>query len=272
MKILCAVFEASSMAMQLLLSPPPCSSVSVPPRPSLPTAIVVPTSPLLSSSSAIASPILIGRRLCVVGAFWAVVIRPGILLASAGEEDIDELREQEDRVVHLFEEATKSVVCIKDVEVLRKTGIQDVKVEGIGSGFIWDRFGHIVTNYHVVAKLANDRSGNHQSQVVLLGLDGKSITKEAQLIGIDPAYDLAVLKINAPENMLQPVPIGLSKSLKVGQNCYAIGNPYGYEHTLTSGVVSGLGREIPSPIGKLINGAIQTDAAINAGVACDYSC
>lgn len=84
-------------------------------------------------------------------------------------------------------------------------------------------------------------------------------------MGFDPAYDLAVLKVDIERDKLRPALIGTSHDLRVGQSCFAIGNPYGYEHTLTTGVVSGLRREIPSPIGRAIRGAIQTDAAINAG-------
>lgn len=164
------------------------------------------------------------------------------------------------------------MVCIKDVELLNASTLnkqslkdEDVNVEGTGSGFIWDRYGHIVTNYHVVEKLAKDTSGRQQSQVSVLVSDGNIVTKVAQLVGIDPAHDLAVLKIDVPDGLLRPLPLGVSKNLKVGQSCYAIGNPYGYEHTLTAGVISGLGREIPSPAGRAIFGAIQTDAAINAG-------
>jgi len=158
-------------------------------------------------------------------------------------------------------EAEVSKVAMKQTVV----GEEDVKVEGIGSGFIWDKFGHIVTNYHVVAKLAMDPSGRQKAQVSVLGSDGKITVHEARLIGLDPTRDLAVLKIDVLENRLVPIPVGTSDNLRVGQNCYAIGNPYGFQHTLTTGVISGLGREIPSPSGKPIPGAIQTDAPINAG-------
>jgi len=139
------------------------------------------------------------------------------------------------------------------------------KVEGTGSGFVWDSAGHIVTNYHVVAKLAGDGSVFHRCKVFLEDSSGRSYSKEGRLIGCDPAYDLAVLKVDVDRDKLRPALIGTSRDLRVGQSCFAIGNPYGYEHTLTTGVVSGLGREIPSPSGRAIRGAIQTDAAINAG-------
>lgn len=102
-------------------------------------------------------------------------------------------------------------------------------------------------------------------QVYLVDSGGNSITREGKIIGFDPDYDLAVLKVDAVGNELNPVRMGSSRELRVGQRCFAIGNPYGYENTLTSGVISGLGREIPSPNGRAIRGAIQTDAAINAG-------
>uniref|UniRef100_A0A0E0FEB3 Protease Do-like 5, chloroplastic n=1 Tax=Oryza meridionalis TaxID=40149 RepID=A0A0E0FEB3_9ORYZ len=169
-----------------------------------------------------------------------------------GGEDIDEAR-----VVRLFQEASPSVVFIKDLVVGRTPGrgggqaVEAVDgeeggatVEGTGSGFVWDTAGHIV--------LLEDSSGN-------------SYSKEGSLVGCDPSYDLAVLKVDVDGDKLRPALIGTSKGLRVGQSCFAIGNPYGYEHTLTTGVVSGLGREIPSPNGRPIRGAIQTDAAINSG-------
>ncbi|CAD6269337.1 unnamed protein product [Miscanthus lutarioriparius] len=188
--------------------------------------------------------------------------------AEPDGEDVDEAR-----VVRLFQEASPSVVFIKDLVVAgpqgRRGGGEEeddaAKVEGTGSGFVWDSAGHIVTNYHVVAKLAGDGSASHRCKVFLEDSSGKSYSKEGRLIGCDPAYDLAVLKIDADSGQLRPALIGTSRGLRVGQSCFAIGNPYGYEHTLTTGVISGLGREIPSPNGRAIRGAIQTDAAINAG-------
>ncbi|KAK7303097.1 hypothetical protein RJT34_13998 [Clitoria ternatea] len=187
----------------------------------------------------------------------------------------DELQQEEDHVVHLFQETSPSVVFIKDLELtkLPKTSSnevmvnedEDAKVEGTGSGFIWDKFGHIVTNYHVVAKLATDKSGLQRCKVFLVDGKGNSFYREGKIVGLDPSYDLAVLKVDVDGYEIKPVVLGQSNNLRVGQSCFAIGNPYGYENTLTTGVVSGLGREIPSPNGGVIRGAIQTDAAINAG-------
>ncbi|XP_027931899.1 protease Do-like 5, chloroplastic [Vigna unguiculata] len=187
----------------------------------------------------------------------------------------DELQQQEDRVVQLFQDTSLSVVFIKDIELAKvpkafsKGAVvnedEDEKVEGTGSGFIWDKFGHIVTNYHVVSKMATDTSGLQRCKVFLVDTKGNSFYREGKIIGFDPAYDLAVLKVDVDGYEIKPANLGQSNNLRVGQSCFAIGNPYGYENTLTTGVVSGLGREIPSPNGGAIRGAIQTDAAINAG-------
>lgn len=193
--------------------------------------------------------------------------------SAATAFQIDLPQQEEDRLVHLFQETSPSVVFIKDFELAKGSNDstkvladdENVKVEGTGSGFIWDKFGHIVTNYHVVAKLATDSSGLHRCKVALVNAKGESINKEAKIIGVDPAYDLAVLKVDVEGDEVKPVSVGTSRGLRVGQSCFAIGNPYGYENTLTTGVVSGLGREIPAPNGAAIKGAIQTDAAINAG-------
>ncbi|MEL6923310.1 MAG: trypsin-like peptidase domain-containing protein, partial [Bacteroidota bacterium] len=125
---------------------------------------------------------------------------------------------------------------------------------GTGSGFIWDKKGHVVTNYHVI-KGANR---------VTVTLADQSVW-EAELVGAAPEKDLAVLKIEAPRNLLIPIPVGMSEELLVGQSVYAIGNPFGLDQTLTTGIISALGREIQSQAGIPIRGAIQTDAAINPG-------
>ncbi|XP_060179043.1 protease Do-like 5, chloroplastic isoform X1 [Lycium barbarum] len=193
--------------------------------------------------------------------------------ATATAFQIDQPQQEEDTLVHLFQETSPSVVFIKDLELAKGSNDstkvlandENAKVEGTGSGFIWDKFGHIVTNYHVVAKLATDQTGLQRCKVSLVNAKGESIAKEAKIVGVDPAYDLAVLKVDVEGDEVKPVSVGSSRGLRVGQSCFAIGNPYGYENTLTTGVVSGLGREIPAPNGAAIKGAIQTDAAINAG-------
>ena len=126
--------------------------------------------------------------------------------------------------------------------------------QGTGSGFVWDQDGHIVTNFHVVQE--GDRAN------VTLN-DGS--TYPATIVGTTPDKDIAVLKIDAPPQKLLPLPIGQSSNLKVGQKVLAIGNPFGLDQTLTTGVISGLGREIKSVSGRPIHDVIQTDASINPG-------
>ena len=147
--------------------------------------------------------------------------------------------------------------------------------EGNGTGIVWDAEGDIVTNYHVLAGVLNaagaGRAGGpgrriaSVARVTLLGSDGKSHEYVAELVGADRAKDIAVLRVAAPKEMLRPLPRGRSRNVRVGQTVLAIGNPFGFDHTLTSGVVSGLDRTVQSAAGSLISGGIQTDAAINPG-------
>ena len=123
-----------------------------------------------------------------------------------------------------------------------------------GSGFIWDRAGHVVTNYHVVA-------GAREVAVRLNS--GDAI--RARIVGTAPDYDLAVLKLKSALPSLQPIPVGASADLRVGQAVLAIGNPFGLDRTLTTGIVSALDRRLPTGTGREIAGVIQTDAAINPG-------
>ncbi|KAK1383644.1 Trypsin family protein with PDZ domain [Heracleum sosnowskyi] len=175
----------------------------------------------------------------------------------------------EQRIVQLFEKNTYSVVNIFDVTLrpqLNVTGVVEIP-EGNGSGVVWDEQGHIVTNYHVIANSLsrNPSSGQVVARVNILAADGVLKTFEGKLIGADRAKDLAVLKVDASEDLLRPIKVGGSSSLKVGQQCLAIGNPFGFDHTLTVGVISGLNRDIFSQTGVTIGGGIQTDAAINPG-------
>ncbi len=125
---------------------------------------------------------------------------------------------------------------------------------GSGSGFLWDDAGHVVTNFHVL-------EGGRRWTVTL----ADQSTHEAELVGVAPDKDLAVLKIDAPPKGLIPLPVGRSRELVVGQKVLAIGNPFGLDQTLTVGVVSALGRELTSPSGRTIRDVVQTDAAINPG-------
>lgn len=125
---------------------------------------------------------------------------------------------------------------------------------GTGSGFIWDEAGHIVTNYHVIEDATD--------AIVTLS-DGRGF--KARLVGAAPELDLAVLKVSAGRKFPAPIPVGRSDELKVGQDVLAIGNPFGLDRTLTTGIVSALNRELPTKDGQTLKGLIQTDAAINPG-------
>ncbi|MQL96737.1 hypothetical protein Taro_029414 [Colocasia esculenta] len=175
----------------------------------------------------------------------------------------------EERIAELFEKNTYSVVNIFDVTLrpqLNVTGAVEVP-EGNGSGVVWDGEGHIVTNYHVVgsALSRNPSPGQVVARVNILASEGVQKNFEGKLVGADRAKDLAILKVDAPPDLLKPINVGKSSVLKVGQQCLAIGNPFGFDHTLTVGVISGLNREIFSQTGVTIGGGIQTDAAINPG-------
>ncbi|KAL9247713.1 hypothetical protein vseg_021116 [Gypsophila vaccaria] len=175
----------------------------------------------------------------------------------------------EERIVRLFEKNTFSVVNIFDVTLrpqLNVTGAVEIP-EGNGSGVVWDAQGHIVTNYHVIGNSLsrNPDPGQVVARVNILASDGVQKSFEGRLVGADRAKDLAVLKVDAAEDLLKPITVGPSSFLRVGQQCLAIGNPFGFDHTLTVGVISGLNRDIFSQTGVTIGGGIQTDAAINPG-------
>ena len=125
---------------------------------------------------------------------------------------------------------------------------------GSGSGFAWDANGHIVTNFHVV-RGANALTVTFNDQRTL----------EATLVGVDPRKDIAVIRVNAGAKPLVPVKVAMHARLEVGQKTIAIGNPFGLDHTVTTGIVSALGRQVPGPSGLTIRDMIQTDAAINPG-------
>ncbi|MEL7121495.1 MAG: trypsin-like peptidase domain-containing protein [Bacteroidota bacterium] len=158
--------------------------------------------------------------------------------------------------INLFETSAPSVCFITTSNLRRRRFSRDITEiqSGSGSGFVWDKNGHIITNYHVIQSA--DRA-----KVTLA--DGSSY--DAELVGAAPSRDLAVLKISIGRKNLRPIPVGKSDNLKVGQSVFAIGNPFGLDQTLTTGIVSALGREIQSVSGGKIRGVIQTDAAINPG-------
>lgn len=168
----------------------------------------------------------------------------------------DVLRAEESWLNTLYEHASQSVVHITSRSYTYDFFFRAVPQEGTGTGFVWDDAGHIVTNYHVVE--------NAQELEVTLA-DGTQVTGE--VIGADPPNDLAVLRLqDLPSDVsLTPLPIGTSDNLIVGQRVAAIGNPFGFDRTLTTGVISAVERVIQSDSGSFIGEVIQTDAAINPG-------
>ncbi len=171
-------------------------------------------------------------------------------------DDFNGFGRHEQAVIDLFEGAAASVVFISSTARSKSRWTMDITEipKGTGTGFMWDNQGHIVTNFHVL-------EGGNQFSVML----NDQSSYQAVLVGVAPNKDLAVLKIEAPEKMIKALPVGSSNNLKVGQFAYAIGNPFGFDQTLTTGVISALGREITSVTGTKIYDVIQTDAAINPG-------
>jgi S1-C subfamily serine protease len=167
-----------------------------------------------------------------------------------------ELAPAEETVIALFEATKPSVVSITTASRVFdpwRQRSQDVP-RGTGSGFVWDAEGHVVTNYHVIQGAAG-------AQVRLA--DGRVLP--GQLVGAAPSHDLAVLRVDPGGGGPPAIPVGASGDLRVGQSVLAIGNPFGLDWTLTTGIVSALDREIPGQGGATIEGLIQTDAAINPG-------
>lgn len=153
-------------------------------------------------------------------------------------------------LTEIFERSEEGVVRVNVVKEQEILGIN-----GIGSGFVFDTNGHIITNAHVV---------ENADEITVTFLDGRSY--KAKIIGVDPFTDLAVIKVEAIPSLLQPLPLGDSSNLKVGMEVVAIGNPFGLSGSMTSGIVSQLGRLLPSQdTGFSIPDVIQTDAAINPG-------
>lgn len=166
------------------------------------------------------------------------------------------LSPSEQATINLFEEAAPSVAFINTSNFRSNYWTRDITEipRGSGSGFVWDKQGHIVTNYHVIE--------NADKATVTLS---DQSSWEADLVGVAREKDLAILKIKAPAQILFPIDVGVSRDLMVGQTVLAIGNPFGLDQTLTTGVISALGREITSKTGTPIRDVIQTDAAINPG-------
>ncbi|NOR26261.1 MAG: trypsin-like serine protease [Desulforhopalus sp.] len=167
-----------------------------------------------------------------------------------------DLAADEVNTIDIFRANSPAVVYVTSIAVRRGLfSLNAVEIpQGTGSGFIWDDQGRIVTNYHVI-------SDANRVQVTM----ADNSTWKAVLVGAAPDKDIAVLQIDAPSHRLKPIAIGSSRDLLVGQKVFAIGNPFGLDQTITSGIISALNREIKAVTGRVIHGVIQTDAAINPG-------
>lgn len=196
--------------------------------------------------------------------YFPGVLQPGLFSGQDKQESAEprvvqargNLAEDEKSTIELFENSRDSVVFITTRQRVMDAWTRNIfsVPSGTGSGFIWDDQGHIITNLHVV-------KGASEATVRLA--DGRDY--KAALVGASPAHDIAVLKIGIGFQRPAPVPIGTSSDLKVGQKVFAIGNPFGLDWTLTTGIVSALDRSLPGGDGRTIDNLIQTDAAINPG-------
>jgi S1-C subfamily serine protease len=199
--------------------------------------------------------------LCIAAVVWLAyeTFQPALFDPAAEPRVVaarGDLAEDEKSTIELFRNASPSVVYITSIAIRRNLfSLNAYEIpQGTGSGFIWDNQGRIVTNYHVI-------SDANRIEVTL----ADHSTWKGVLVGASPDHDIAVLKIGAPPGKLRPLVIGESSSLLVGQKVFAIGNPFGLDQTLTTGIVSAIGREIASSTGRTIRDVIQTDAAINPG-------
>jgi S1-C subfamily serine protease len=177
-----------------------------------------------------------------------------------------DLSDQERSLISTFKHVSPSVANIKTTTLVpqqRGLRLRGLEVpSGSGSGFLWDDKGHVVTNYHVVSAGRRDGSLPNSVKVKLAGM---ADALDADIVGVEPEKDLAVLKVRNRRNLPRPIGVGTSNDLQVGQSVMAIGNPFGLDDTLTTGVVSALGRDVDGIGGRPIHGCIQTDAAINPG-------
>ena len=176
------------------------------------------------------------------------------LASSSFGSGLDDFAPEERTNILVYEKVNRSVVHITTKSAQRELLFLEVPSEGAGSGSVLDKSGHVLTNYHVV-------EGANEIRVTLHNGD----SHEASIVGHDPPNDVAVLKIAAPASDLIPMELGDSSRLRVGQVVYAIGNPFGLERTMTTGIISSLNRSLPSRAGRTMKSIIQIDAALNRG-------
>jgi 2-alkenal reductase len=197
-----------------------------------------------------------GLVIVILIALFQYLTGPGRRIDSRPRtvEPRGELANFEKATIDIFDRAAPSVVYIFTENAVRGFfGMREVR-QGAGSGFLWDAYGHVVTNYHVI-------KGAQRIQVRLDS--GEAI--DATYVGGSEDYDLAVVRLRSMPSDVQPIPVGSSNDLRVGQAVFAIGNPFGLSRTLTTGVISALDRRLPTQTGREVVGVIQTDAAINPG-------
>lgn len=187
------------------------------------------------------------------------ILAGSILLAAAARPaaaQTGQLLDDERNTIDIVKRIKPSVVFVTNIQKVRDFfyGSEENVPRGAGSGFVWDDQGHIVTNYHVI-------EGGDSFSVTL---DNQE-QRQARVVGQEPNKDIAVLKIEGGLAGLVPVRIGSSRDLQVGQKVIAIGNPFGFDHTVTTGIISAIGRNMPGAGGVTIRDMIQTDASINPG-------
>lgn len=175
------------------------------------------------------------------------------------------LNAEELNTIRRFKEAKTSVVYVSAVAPVQNPKTFDIaKIPtGTATGFVWDEWGHIVTNHHLITIEEGGKRVADVDEVEITLANGK--TYKGRVIGYSFAYDIAVLQAFAPLEAMRPIPIGRSRDLLVGQSVMAIGNPFGLDHSLTKGVISALGREIGTVYSTYVTNGIQTDAAVNPG-------
>jgi S1-C subfamily serine protease len=172
--------------------------------------------------------------------------------------DMNRLLQDEVNTINIFKQGVKSTVNVSNVKYARTSWFSSNVSEipfGVGSGFVWDNKGHIVTNYHVIM----------EGDSFLVSFHGDKKQYKAELVGAEPKQDIAVIKLKEMPKNLAPLKVGSSHDLMVGQKTLAIGNPFGLDHTITQGIVSALDRKIPGIGDVTIHGMIQTDSSINPG-------
>lgn len=178
-----------------------------------------------------------------------------ILAVNGGRYTLNALTEDELNTITVVKKNSRSVVYITNIKLVSDFFYTEEKVaRGTGTGFLWDEKGHIVTNYHVI----------EDGDMFMVTLPNQKQVK-AKLIGKEPSKDIAVLKLEGNFSDLSPVKVGYSGNLQVGQKVIAIGNPFGFDYSVTKGIISAVGRQIMGAGGITIHGMIQTDASINPG-------